>query len=187
MKIMRLIIGLLMSIVLGGVLYLHLDKKLFYYGNHNFKVHQLPFGITPEYRPDFEDGFALRDRYGFTIAAKGNTYNFANEKISIAEVTSYCFDETSLTAHVKDVSSRNYFAKFSGSSNSAGSELEVHIDKKVNNQNSLQSQCYSIENNTQHIRSLQQIRLSIAFALASLCLGFIFSLIIYLKKSGRKG
>lgn len=80
---MKLIIALLLLIGIASFFYNNLDKRLYYIGRNDFERNGLPLGIQPEFRPVFEGGFGLRDRYGFSIAAKGNAYNSGDEEVLI--------------------------------------------------------------------------------------------------------
>lgn len=100
-------------IVIVGALYYQLDKRLFYFGRNDFSIYNLlPLNIKPEYRPSFEGGFALKDNYGLTIAAKGNPHPVDNKTVLIDRVLRYGFDDNNLTAIVTDGKRNKYYVKF---------------------------------------------------------------------------
>ena len=110
MKTLRI---LLVLIVITGITYYQLDRQLFYFGKSNLQIYNtLPINIKPDYRASFEGGFALRDDYGFTIAAKGNTYPVNGKAILIDKVLKYEFNNSTLIAIVADIKRNKYYVQF---------------------------------------------------------------------------
>ncbi|MEO6850108.1 MAG: hypothetical protein ABI166_05740 [Mucilaginibacter sp.] len=110
MKIAKIVSALSIVFV---ITYCLLDRNLFYYGKSDFKYYNLlPLKIIPDYTAKWEYGFTLRDQYGFTVAAKGNTYSFNNKTVSISEVLKYGFSNNQLVAIVSDSSRVIYCLKF---------------------------------------------------------------------------
>lgn len=108
--------------IFSGIAYFVLDRQLFYYGKNDFSFyHLLPLDIVPEDRPDFENGFALKDNYGFTIAAKGNTYKYNDKEVLINKVLSYCYNTEKVIAKIIDENNEEYYIEFVG-----------NTDKKTN-------------------------------------------------------
>lgn len=119
MKTIRI---LLVVTIFSGIAYFVLDGQLFYYGKNDFNFYRLlPLDIIPDDRPDFENGFALKDKYGFTIAAKGNTYKFNDKEVHINEVQSYCYNTEKVVAKIIDKNNEEYYIEFVG-----------NTDKKTN-------------------------------------------------------
>jgi hypothetical protein len=110
MKITKILFALL--IVLVTTYYL-LDRKLFYYGKSDFTSYNLlPLKIVPDYTAEWEYGFILRDEYGFSIAAKVNSYPFNGKMVYINKVIKYGFSKNQLVAVVSDSSRVIYCLMF---------------------------------------------------------------------------
>jgi len=68
---------LFVSIIALAIIYYQLDKSLIYYGKNDLPIyHPLPFKIVPEYKPEFEGGFALRDKYEVAFINEVLAYEF---------------------------------------------------------------------------------------------------------------
>jgi len=110
MKITKILFALL--IVLVTTYYL-LDRNLFYYGKSDFTSYNLlPLKIVPDYTAEWEYGFILRDEYGFSIAAKVNSYPFNGKMVYINKVIKYGFSKNQLVAVVSDSSRVIYCLMF---------------------------------------------------------------------------
>ena len=119
---MKTIRVLLVITIFSAIAYFVLDGYLFYYGKSDFNFYsRLPLDIIPDDRPDFENGFALKDKYGFTIAAKGNTYRIYDKEVHINMVQSYCYNTEKVVAIIVDEKNEEYYIEFVG-----------NIDKKTN-------------------------------------------------------
>lgn len=104
---------LLVLTLISGIAYFALDRQLFYYGKNDFDFYQLlPLDIIPEDRPNFENGFALKDEFGFTIAAKGNTYKYHNKEIVIENILSYCYNFDKVVAKIADKNNEEFYIEF---------------------------------------------------------------------------
>lgn len=104
---------LLVLTLISGIAYFALDRQLFYYGKNDFNFyHLLPLDIVPEDRPDFENGFALKDEFGFTIAAKGNIYKYHDKEILINKVLSYCYNSDKVVAKIADKNNKEFYIEF---------------------------------------------------------------------------
>lgn len=114
MKTLKILLVVFVLNAVLGIAYYSIDKELAYYGKNSLKTHQtLPLKIAPDFRYDFEGGFALRDKYGFTIAAKGNTYLYNGNYITINSVLCYCFDKNKVLVHIIDSIGDEYYVSFS--------------------------------------------------------------------------
>ena len=167
-----------------GVLYFALDRQLFYYGKNDFNIyHLLPLNIKPEYRPDFEDGFALYDEYGFTIAAKGNTYKFNDKDIHINAVLKYCFNNEKLNVLVEDVNNKKYYIEFSRSANNL-SKKEIVVNVLIDNSfiDSHNFKFVDIKNNDRYIRKIELFRNYTLFINIAFFLYLTYMYIKYRKK-----
>src|SRR5450631_2782239 len=100
---------LFVLIVVLGIIFYRLDKFLFYYGKNEIHIyHPLPFKIVPDYKPEFDGGFALRDKYGDAVAANGIFYFFNHQKIFIKDLLAYSFDTKEMIVIVKDSTGTKY-------------------------------------------------------------------------------
>lgn len=177
MKTVKII--LIISFILG-VVYFILDSRLFYYGKSDFNIYNaLPLNIKPDYRPDFENGFALYDEFGFTIAAKSNTYEFENKDVKIYNVLRYCFDNEKLIAFVEDVESLPYSVVFC---HMGVNEIEVEIKNDISDINLKDFKCIEIKDNEKHIKKLELARNYIMFIFIILFLLIIIKMIILKKE-----
>jgi hypothetical protein len=95
---------LVILILILGTTFIFLDRQLFYYGKNILNVyHRLPLSIKPEFRNDFEGGFVLRDKYGFSLVNKGICqFVHSDIKFTINEIMRYGFMDDKLVAIVKD-------------------------------------------------------------------------------------
>ena len=112
---MKTIKILLVITIISGIAYFILDGLLFYYGRNDFNFYRLlPLDIIPDDKPDFENGFALKDKNGFTIAAKGNIYRFKDKEVHINLVQSYCYNAEKVVAKIIDKNNEDYYVEFVG-------------------------------------------------------------------------
>ncbi len=119
---MRIIRVFLVITVLIGLTYFGFDRQLFFYGKNDFGFyHLLPLDIILDDRPDFENGFAIKDKYGFTIAAKGNVYKFNDKEVCINRILGYYYSAYKVVAKIVDENNVEYYIEFVG-----------NTDKKVN-------------------------------------------------------
>jgi hypothetical protein len=124
----KFVIIICVLFVITALNYLNLDRELFYVGKHSLSAYKLPLNIEPEFKPDFEGGFRLKDRHDFSIAGKGNSYFLGKQEVIINDVVKYCFDDKVLVAIVNDIEGSTYGIKFSASTLSdSGSELKVDV------------------------------------------------------------
>ena len=178
MKAFKILVILIIAL---GIIYYQLDKHLFYYGKNDLHIyHLLPLKIEPEYRYPFEGGFALRDEYGFTIAAKGNTYPVNNEKILINRVLKYGFNAKDLVAVVIDANKTKYYVKFTQDQKD-NSEVDATMDVGNKLDNLKLYKWIDIDGSDDYIRKLMRYRTYIMFVLIILFLTPIYKLVKYRK------
>ena len=158
---------LLLITLIFGVAYFMLDRQLYFYGKNDFNFYNLlPLNIVPEDRPDFENGFAIKDEYGFTIAAKGNTYKFKDTSIIINEVLSYYFNNEKVIARIIDSNDKKYYIEFTSNREKKKNQdiiANVWTDDKIIN--SSEFKCINIKDNEKKIKKIVSPRnyLMIAF------------------------
>lgn len=161
-----------------GIVYLIFDRQLYYYGKNDLSFYNLlPLNIVPEDRPKFENGFALKDEYGITIAAKGNSYMFNDTRIKVDKVLGYCFDNNKVIAKISDANQNKYYIEFTNNIEKKTNQdiiATVMIDSKVLSQSDYK--CINIEDNKTEIDKLVLPR-------NYLLLVFIIMLIISLGKT----
>lgn len=123
------------------ITYFILDEKLFYYGRSDFIIYNsLPMQIIPDNTNDFEYSFTLKDKYGFTIAAKGNSYEFNDTILKIKSVVSYSFNDEILVACILDEFDSLYYIEFKeNNSNQSNIEISAKALKKIGNYCNLRS------------------------------------------------
>lgn len=175
---MKVIIGILLLICIGGLLYFNLDKRLYYFGRNDFDRDDLPLGIKPEYRPLFEGGFGLRDEYGFTIAARGNTYKNGGDEILIENVVSYCWGNDRVIVNIRDVDDGEYLIEFSRKEGTKD-ELNVNVFDETNNLLSSYENCYDLKESEEEATRLIRVRAILRFALLILVLGLIWQVVVH--------
>lgn len=164
-------LGLAVSIVS----FFYFDKRLYYFGEQNFDFYKLPFGIVPDARPDFEGGFALRDKYGVTIIANGNTYlNGAVEKIEIEKVNRYCVDDDQLIATVLAADGLTYQIECK----SLNDDFEVVVSNASEPDSSSSVVCIDITGGASLRGLLFKMRLWSQLGIFAFFWGFIFGVII---------
>lgn len=155
---MKAFTTLLVFTFLVGIVYYQLDRNLFYYGKNDLHLYNLlPFHITPDDRPVWEGGFALRDSAGFTIAADGNTYPLNDKTIKIKKVLKYGFDTENLIAFVNDDRQRTYCVKFHQNQKDK-SDFDVHVNVDCAQDTSRSYTWISIDGNDKHITRLALCR-----------------------------
>ncbi|MFO7575032.1 MAG: hypothetical protein R6W67_07725 [Bacteroidales bacterium] len=177
---------LVLTLVLG-VVYFILDRQLFYYGRNDFNLyHLLPLNVVPEQRPDFEGGFGLKDDYGFTIAAKGNTYKFNGKDILINEVVNYYFNTDRVIAQVVDVNNESYYVELSGNRDGLTKQdimAKVWSERDAINLNGFR--CVGIKEREKHIGRLVLPRNFAMFAVIALFIVLIYKTVRLLRKSSK--
>lgn len=97
-----------------GVLYLLLDRQLFYYGKNNFNIYgSLPLKVKPVFRYDFEGGFALEDEHGFQLISRGDCqYVHSDIKLNVKNIIGYGYADDTLIAFIENADGRKYFIEY---------------------------------------------------------------------------
>ncbi len=164
-------------IVIIGITYYQLDKRLFYYGRNDLHIyHLLPLKIEPEYRPPFEGGFGLMDEYGFAIAGTGVAYPVNNKTILINRVLKYGFDAEHLVAMVIDSNKTKYYVKFSKGSSVINATMELDKGRDL-----ALYKWINIEGNDDYIWNLVLYRNYIMLIVIVLLFMLIYKLVMYKK------
>ena len=178
---MRTFKVLFISAAILGIIYYQIDKHLFYYGRNDLHIyHSLPFKIEPKYRPAFEGGFALEDKYSFTIAAKGNAYRIDSKEILINKVLKYGFNTEYLVVLVTDINRDRYFIEFNrNQNNSSDFNSNIFFYDRYHNLNS--NNWVDIDSNDAYIEKLVLFRNYLLFIVIILMLTLIYKLIKYKK------
>lgn len=173
---------LLVLTLISGITYFALDRQLFYYGKNDFGFYQLlPLDIIPEDRPNFENGFALKDEFGFTIAAKGNTYKYHNKEIVIESIHSYCYNYDKVVAIIADKNNEVYFIEFlSNNEHVTNQDIIANVWDNANYVNSSEFKCINIKENKIKINFIVFFRNSLKIIIIILIL-----LIFYKTKKHR--
>lgn len=159
-----------------GIIYYQLDRRLFFYGKNDLGIYNLlPLHVTPDYRPEWERGFALRDSTGVTLAADGNVYHVDNKSVNIRKVLRYGFDKTNLVAVILDSLGRRHCLEFSDSRNDRY-DFDVIIDDDCKEDSSKSYEWIIIAGNDQHINRLELWRnwLRLVIIISIPLLGYLF-------------
>lgn len=162
---MKIIFGVLVVI---GVCFFVLDRHLYYFGKSDFGFYALlPLNIKPEYKPDFEGGFALYDAYGFSIAGRG--VKFRGSQAEVREVVRYGFNDETVIVLVEDITGKRYFAEFTKSEGSQSEQdLDVHIWGEDKNFSSNDYKWIEIQAGTESIERIELCRNYLMFAVITL-------------------
>jgi len=167
-------------IIVLGIIYFQLDKRLFYYGRNDLHIyHLLPFSIEPDYQPPFEGGFALRDENGFSIAGKGVAYRVNNRTIWINTVLKYGFNTQHFVAVVNDSNKTKYYVKFNQNQKDKSVNATMEGDNKFNNLKL--DKWINIEGNEDYIWRLYLYRNYSMLLVITLFLTLIYKLVRYRK------
>jgi len=133
---MKKIILLVITIAIVGI-WITLDRKIFFYGRNIFTYHLLPKNIYPEFRPEFEGGFAIRDEYGFSLLAR--SFPLSNKlanKIdeNVNNILEYGYNTQSILVLLETEKNKKRYVQISSNPKSrAGLDREV-FNKKTGNQ-----------------------------------------------------
>ena len=157
MKIIRIL--LLLTLVFG-ITYFILDRQLFYYGRNDINFYNLlPLNIVPEESPDFENGFALKDEFGFTIAAKGNTYKYNEKEIRINKVLSYYYNSDKVFAKITDDNNEEFYIEFvSNKEKKTNQGIIANIWDKDISINLNKFKCINIKDDERNIKKIVYAR-----------------------------
>jgi hypothetical protein len=178
---------LVILIVILGIIYYQLDKRLFYYGRNDLHIyHSLPLNIQPDYQPPFEGGFALRNEDGLSVAGKGIAYPVNNKMIWINKILKYGFSDQDLVATAIDSNKTKYYLKFYWEpKNRSVVNATMDID------NNLHANLYKwidIDGNEDYIWKLVLYRNYLMFTIFILLITLVYIFIRYkkLKSKGSK-
>jgi hypothetical protein len=174
---------LVTPILILGIIYYQLDKRLFFYGRNDLRIyHLLPFKIVPDYQPKFEGGFALReeDEDGFSIAGNGVAYPVNGREIWINSVVKYGFNAQHLVAVVCDSNKTKYYVKFNQDSKaSSGFNASMEVANKPDNFKL--DKWIDIDDNDDYVRKLVLYRNYLELLIIILFLSLIYRLIKHIK------
>ena len=173
---------LLILIVILGIVYYQLDKRLYYYGKHDLHVyHLLPFKIEPEYKWPFEGGFALRDEYGFSIAGNGVSYPVNNKIVAINKVLKYGFNAKHLIALVIDSNKTNYYVNlYLNPRDNSIVKASMGFASKMSNYGSYK--WINIDGNDDYIWKFELYRNYLMFIIIILFIMLIYQLIKFVRR-----
>ncbi len=167
-------------IVILGIIYYQLDKRLFYYGRNDLGIyHLLPFNIHPEYQPPFEGGFALRNEDGLSIAGDGIAYPVNNRMIWIDKILKYGFSDQDLVAIAIDSNKTRYYLKFYWDPKKRYVDATMYIDNKPLNSNLYK--WVDVDGNEDYIWQLELYRNYLSLTIFILSIGLFYILRKYRK------
>ncbi|RNC83395.1 MAG: hypothetical protein ED557_11940 [Balneola sp.] len=176
MKILQ--ISIILTVILS-VLFLLIDRNLFFYGENKFDFYSLPLNFIPESRPSFEGGFVIRDSMGMSIIGTGIRYRQSDFKV--AKFQKYAIHKDTVYAQLEGYDRNIYFIQFSENLNSkTGLEVAIKTDEEWVQGKKLF--WYEVYGNEGRVRNLITIRTLISIIFISNIILIAFS---YIKKLQR--
>jgi len=149
------------TLIIFGLIYLFLDRNLFYYGKSDFKFYDLlPLNIKPIERPDFEGGLVFEDRYGFNIVSKGkHKYVNCKTELIINNIIKYGFTDNKFIAFVEDSSgSKHYIMYKKNDSINSKHEMIISVINKNIPINYKNIKWINLIGNIKQIRQIELLR-----------------------------
>lgn len=161
------VVLVIISLSLG----VYFDKHLFPYGKNNLDIYSsIPLGIKPEYKPDFEGGFTLRDMHGLSLISKNARYSELD--IIVADFLKYGFNNDEIVVEVIDKHRNTAHLLFKKNENaSSNRDISVSIINYDENINIDKYNWVTINENQNFIEILRNI----VFLIALFLIVFIFS------------
>jgi hypothetical protein len=125
---MKKIILLFITIAMVGI-WISIDKKMFFYGRNIFNYNLLPQKIYPEFRHDFEGGFTIFDKYGFSLLARG--FPLANGvKENVKNIIEYGYNDKSILVSVETEKNKTRYVQITSDQKSrTGLFIKVFKEK----------------------------------------------------------
>jgi hypothetical protein len=169
-----------------GIAFFTIDYELAYYGKNVFiNNRSLPFGIVPEFRYDFEGGFGLRDKNGFSLGSKNTKYLHNDRYVVTDSLIGYCYNKYNVVLQIIDTVGVNYYISFTENKDTL-SKREISISVFNKNEYIEDEQCkwVLIHNDDKRVDRLE-LRRNFAGLLFVAFFVIIILLIIRMKKMKR--
>ena len=114
------------------VIWIYIDKRMFFYGKNIFNYDLLPQQIYPEFRHDFEGAFSIRDKYGFSLLARG--FPLANGvEENVKNILKYGYNNKSILVFLETEKNKKKYIQITGNQeNRSGLDIDVLTEKTGN-------------------------------------------------------
>jgi len=175
---MKKIILLFITVSIVGI-WFFIDRKMFFYGENIISHQLLPEGIYPESRYDFENGFTIHDKYGFSLLAKGFPLS-NNSKENVKDILEYGYNKVSILTLIKTETNKTMYVQIKSNKKSR-TNLDIDVfTEKIGNKKRDKYKWINIHKGVPY--PLERLHTLLVPLLIILFLSWIFILLILLKK-----